>query len=52
MEKVMFYFNNITGTIYEGARYIVHQAEYKIRRGAILDSSIENNNKVYKTKRK
>ncbi len=52
MGKVMFYFNNILGTIYEGARYIVHQAEYKIKRGAILDSSIEKNKKVYKTKRR
>lgn len=52
MRKVMFYFNNIVGTIYEGAHYIIHQTEYKIKRGAILDSSIENNNKVYKTKRK
>lgn len=52
MGKIMFYFNNIIGTIYEGAHYIVHQSEYKIRRGAILDSNIGNNNKVYKTKRK
>lgn len=51
MEKVIFYFNNIVGTIYEGARYVIHQAEYKIRQGAILDSSLKNNN-VNKIKRK
>ena len=51
MEKIMFYFNNIIGTIYEGARYVIHQAEYKIIQGAILDSSLKSNN-VNKIKRK
>lgn len=51
MGKVMFYFNNIVGTIYEGARYIIHQGDYKIKSGVILDSRI-GNSKVYKTKRK
>lgn len=51
MGKVMFYFNNIIETIYNGAHYVIHQAEYGTKKGVILYSSIKKSN-GYKTKRK
>lgn len=52
MKKIMFYFNNIIGTIYDGAYYVVHQFDYKVRNGAILDSNFGNNKNVFKTKKR
>lgn len=54
MNKLIFYFNDFIDSISRGVRYVTHPFEDKIKRGAILDSRLKNNNssKFYKTKRK
>ncbi len=52
MKKIMFYFDNIIGTIYDGAYYVVHHFEDKVRNAAILYSNFENNKNIVKTKKR